>query len=118
MAICDVTYTELKAKDVVNICNCKKLGRIIDMVVDLKNGCVKGIVIPGTKRLSIFRAPEDIFIPWKNILRIGNDVILIELKQKVPKECVDKDRCGVDDIPKNLFEGSQKAKQYSDEDDI
>ncbi|MDD4002906.1 MAG: YlmC/YmxH family sporulation protein [Clostridia bacterium] len=106
MAICDVTYSELRIKDVVNICDCKKIGRIVDVVIDLKTGIVKGIVVPGSKRLSIFRAPEDIFIPWRNILRIGNDVILIKIAPKISKDCSSDDKCDDDEIPKHLFKES------------
>lgn len=77
--ICDTTFCDLKFKDVVNICDGRRLGRIIDMVIDTRIGKVKGIVLPGSRGFNIFRAPEDIFVPWNHILRIGEDVILIEI---------------------------------------
>jgi YlmC/YmxH family sporulation protein len=104
MAICDTTFNELRAKDVVNVCDCKKFGRIIDVVIDLKTGRVKGIIIPGCKGLGIFRQPEDIFIPWKNIVRIGGDVILIEVTAKNPKPIgkLCDDDCKIEFGSKNL----------------
>jgi YlmC/YmxH family sporulation protein len=103
MAICDVTFSELRIKDVVSVCDCKKLGRVIDVVIDLKTGMVRGIIIPGSRRMSLFRAPEDIFIPWRNIIRIGNDVILVETLQKPPKDCKVADNDFDEEFPGHLF---------------
>ena len=33
-------YSELKCKDVINIKNCKKLGRVCDMELDPCSGCI------------------------------------------------------------------------------
>ena len=122
MAICDTTFCELKVKDVINICNCKKLGRICDIVIDLKCGKIKGIILPGCKRFNIFKPPEDIFIPWKNILRIGNDVILIEdvrrlrdCNDKCDKQCDDDKDCDCEEIfDKKLH---PKLSKYFDDDE-
>lgn len=116
MAICDVTFSELKIKDVVSICDCKKLGKVIDVVIDLKTGPVRGIIIPGSRRFSLFRAPEDVFIPWRSIIRIGNDVILVETK--VSKDCHG-DKDFDEELPKHLFKElkvKSKGCKFGDED--
>lgn len=91
MGICDTTFCELKFKDVINICDGIRLGRIVDMVIEIKTGRIKGIILPGARSFNIFRQPEDIFIPWKNILRIGEDVILIEIIFEKNKKCPEKE---------------------------
>lgn len=53
------------------------MGKIIDMIIDTGGKDVLGIVVPGVRRL--FRANEDIFIPWCNISKIGDDVILVSI---------------------------------------
>ena len=78
--LCDINLAELKCKDVVNICDGRKLGRIVDVVLDCRFGKIKGIVLPGGRGFSLFKTPEDVFLPWKCILRIGDDVILAELQ--------------------------------------
>lgn len=113
MAICDTTFNELRIKDVVNVCDCKKLGRVIDVVVDLKTGRVKGLILPGCKGFGIFRHPEDIFIPWKNIVRIGNDVILVEAMSKDPKP-INAKLCD-DDCKDDLKFGSKSLRFFDDE---
>lgn len=74
------SFLELRCKEVINIVDGKLLGHIIDIVVDLKTSCVKGLVVPMSKGFfSIFKQAQEIFIPYKNICKIGEDVILVEL---------------------------------------
>lgn len=75
----NIEYTVLKSKEVVNILDGKRLGRIIDLLIDSESGRIKGIIVPGEKGISFFKSCDDIYIPWKNIKRIGDDVILVEI---------------------------------------
>ena len=75
----DVTFLELRCKEVINIIDGKRLGRIIDILFECKTGKICGLIVPGDRSLNIFRRSEDILVPWKNILRVGEDVILVEL---------------------------------------
>lgn len=75
-----IRISDLRARDVVNILDGKKLGHIIDIELDLENGKVIAIILPGRLRgFSIFAKREEIVIPWKKIIRIGRDVILVEI---------------------------------------
>jgi YlmC/YmxH family sporulation protein len=75
-----IRISDLRARDVVNILDGKKLGHIIDIELDLDIGKVIAIVLPGRLRgFSIFARREEIVIPWKKIIRIGRDVILVEI---------------------------------------
>ncbi len=73
----EISYTELRAKEVVNVNSGVRMGKIIDMIIDSNGKNVLGVVVPGVRK--IFRASEDIFIPWCNINKIGADVILVSL---------------------------------------
>ncbi len=73
----EISYNELRCKEVVNLQNGVRMGKIIDMIIDSKNKEVLGLVVPGIRKL--FKANEDIFIPWCNITKIGSDVILVSL---------------------------------------
>ncbi len=73
----EISYTELRAKEVVNVNSGVRMGKIIDMIIDSNGKNVLGVVVPGVRK--IFRASEDIFIPWCNINKIGTDVILVSL---------------------------------------
>lgn len=73
----EISYTELRSKEVVNVNTGVRMGKIIDMIIDSNGKRVLGVVVPGVRK--IFRASEDIFIPWCNITKIGADVILVSL---------------------------------------
>ena len=76
-----LTFVELRCKEVVNMRDGVNLGHIIDMIFDL-HGRIEGIVAPGFRRLVFFRSADDIFIPWCDIKKIGEDIILVELKPR------------------------------------
>lgn len=74
----EILFTDLKEKEVVNVYDGKKLGRIIDLVFDIQTGKVIGIVVPGERK--IFRRADDIFVPLEKLKRIGDDVILVGIQ--------------------------------------
>ena len=67
----------------VNICDAKRLGCVCDVDIDFCTGTVNAIVVPGFGKQSLFscftRTKGDIVIPWENIRRIGEEVILVEI---------------------------------------
>lgn len=65
--------SDLKAKEAIDISQGRYLGQIIDAVVDLEEGIITGILLPG----GIFSS--DIFIPYQAITLIGVDVVLVNL---------------------------------------
>ncbi len=76
-------FCELKEKDIVNRCDCKRLGRVSDLIFDEKTGAVCAIVVPGPNRLLGFLSPDqEYIIPWKCICQIGPDIILVEIHEE------------------------------------
>lgn len=71
----DITYSELKSKEIINLADGKKLGHVIDVIFDSVNGRVSGIIVPGEKKM--FRKSDDVFIPLEKVRKIGDDVVLI-----------------------------------------
>lgn len=75
----EYTFQELRAKKVVNIAQGKYLGHICDLAFTC-TGQVCGLFVPNRKGvLRTMASPEAVFIPWQNVIKIGSDVILIEL---------------------------------------
>jgi YlmC/YmxH family sporulation protein len=73
-------YCKLRQKEVVNIVDGARLGYICDLVLDICTGKICAIVVPGAARFSLFfKGERDQIIPWKNIRKIGEDVILVEV---------------------------------------
>ena len=92
----DIAFTDLKEKEIINVADGKKLGHIIDFLFDIENGQVKGVVVPGQRK--IFRKTEDIFIPLEQIRKIGGDVILVKLRVLDGEEIVVDWRAPVADL--------------------
>ncbi len=75
-----IKISDLRARDVINILDGRKLGNIIDIDLDLENGKVLSLVLPGrTHIFNIFYKRGEIVVPWNKIVRIGKDVILVEV---------------------------------------
>jgi YlmC/YmxH family sporulation protein len=76
-----VKISEFQIKDVVNVADGKRLGNIGDIEINLTTGKIDAVVISGSGRvLGFFGKDEDVVIPWKNIIKIGQDVILVRYK--------------------------------------
>jgi YlmC/YmxH family sporulation protein len=77
-----VKTSELRMKDVVNVQDGRRLGLIGDLELDLEQGRVKSVVVPGaSKFLGLFGRDRDTVIEWEQIQKIGHDVILVDIKQ-------------------------------------
>ena len=77
-----MTFTELKQKDVVNVRDGRRLGKPIDLVIN-EMAIVEALVVPvsGGFLNLLKQEKEGCLVPWAQIMRIGDDVILIDLCQ-------------------------------------
>lgn len=76
----EIRLCELKEKEVINICNCKRLGCIVDLVLNVCDGCVQAIIVPGPGRVCGFLGTDSEYvIPWRCIKKIGPDIVLVEI---------------------------------------
>ena len=76
---------KLKNKEVINIFDGRSLGFVSDIEVDLEQGTIGGIVIPGPGRGFGFgrgwfaKGEGDTLIKWEKVKTVGDDVILVDL---------------------------------------
>ncbi len=76
-----ITYCELKGKEVINTADGSRLGCIVDLEINPADGCILAVVVPGpTRFLGFLRGDKDIVIPYCNIHKIGDDVILVDVE--------------------------------------
>lgn len=76
-------FTELKNKDVINISDGVRLGRVDDVEIDPERACIVSIISLGRPRFfGLFGKDSDIIIPWENIEIIGIDAILVRVDYK------------------------------------
>lgn len=82
MRMCD-----LKRMEVINICDGKRLGFVGDIEFNSCTGQIKCLIVPGPGSICGFLGREkEFFIPFEDICQFGDDIILVEIKEK------DKDR--------------------------
>ena len=72
---------ELKQKEIINSCTCKSMGCPVDVEFDCKTGQITQLIVPGPGRfLGFFGRDCEFFIPWCDIVKIGPDIILVDVK--------------------------------------
>ena len=75
------TFHELRDKEVISITDGCRFGYVCDLELELESGQIMALVVPGRPRfLGLFGIRESIVIPWKDVCRIGTDLILVEGK--------------------------------------
>ena len=72
----ELSFSYLRTKEVVNVVDGKRLGRVCDIVFCYPENRVVGIVAPGG-RFSLRK--NEVFIEMKNIIKIGDDVVLVNV---------------------------------------
>ena len=80
----DLFLTELKNKEVINIHNGKRLGYVLDVELDIVDARLLSIILPGESS-GIFSKSEPISIPWACIEHIGEDLIIVNVKDVIKK---------------------------------
>ncbi|MEE1315390.1 MAG: YlmC/YmxH family sporulation protein [Faecalimonas sp.] len=80
---------ELHEKEVINLCNCNRLGCVSDLVFDECNGCIQCIIVPAQgKCFGLFGHDSEFVIPFECIKKIGSDIILVDIcEEKFLNSC-------------------------------
>lgn len=82
-----IKASELREKEIINVVDGSKLGLISDIEIDLAEAKIKAILMPKPGGImSLFTKSSDIIIEWKDIVRIGREVILVNLNTSQYKE--------------------------------
>ena len=73
-------FSCLQEKEVINICDGRRLGCVCDLEMDAISGKICTLIIPecGSK-WNFFGKERAFFVPWRCIRRIGDDIILVEV---------------------------------------
>ena len=76
-----MSLSELRTKDVVNTLDGRRLGKVMDIEFDERDGRVEALVVPGEFKVgNVIRGEKCGFvIPWQRICKIGENVILVEI---------------------------------------
>ena len=81
-----------REKEVVNVSDGKRLGFITEVEFDICSGKITAIIV-GCAGGLFGKGKKDIVIPWCNIEKIGEDIILVRADPFLLPGCDTKDRC-------------------------
>lgn len=73
----ELSFSDLRTKEVVNVQDGKKLGKVCDVALCYPENRWIGIVVPGGRGL--MGKKSALFIDLKNIAKIGEDVVLVNV---------------------------------------
>ena len=74
-------FSELRYKEVIDVHTGFRLGYACDLEFDDREGRVVSLVTPGRPRFfGLLGREDDYILPWDCILRVGTDIILVEVK--------------------------------------
>ena len=80
-----VKLTDLQCKEVICISDGRRLGFITDVLVEVPEGKICAIVVPGPcKVLGVMGRHDDYVVSWDCIRRIGPDIGLVDTR---PEDC-------------------------------
>lgn len=82
MKICSTK--ELRSKEVVNVCDGRRIGCATDFEFDPSCGRIVALIIPGDSGFFGFGSKNEIVIPWGKVECFGEDTVLVRIN---PNEC-------------------------------
>lgn len=69
---------DLQSKDVVNVVDGTKLGKVTDLEIDALSGKILSVIVSNNSRLlSFFNNNNQVNIQWNQIVKIGGEVIIV-----------------------------------------
>lgn len=78
--------SDLRYKEVINMSTGQRLGYVCDAEIDLDEGRVLALIVPGQKKLGgLLSGDDDYVLPWSCITRMGDDIILAEITETQPR---------------------------------
>lgn len=73
----ELSFSELRAKEVINTQDGRKLGKVCDVALCYPEGKWLGIVVPGGRGFSFKK--NALFIDLRHIVKVGEDVVLVNV---------------------------------------
>ena len=78
-----MNLSDLQNKEVIDIATGRRIGNIIDVVIDRKGIIMKLILEERKPSKRLFsNSRDEISILWKQIVKIGDDIMLVDNKNK------------------------------------
>lgn len=106
-----ITTSDLRMKEVINIVDGSRIGFIYDFEINIEKNRVEAIIVPREgKFFKLFMRDDDQVIPWKRIVKVGQDIILVEVKDSLYLEEEENKSSNVSFLLEN-FKSDEKEKE-------
>ena len=67
--------SDLRYKEVIDQSTGQRLGYVCDAEIDLDDGKIVSLIVPGQKKLGgLLSGDDDYILPWGSISRLGEDI--------------------------------------------
>lgn len=98
--------SDLRYKEVIDLTTGQRLGYVCDAEIDLEQGKIVSLIVPGQKKLGgLLSGDDDYILPWESISRLGEDIILAEVAAQQPRAGGKNDRIISDSLKKRQKSG-------------
>jgi len=77
------SITQLRGREVVCTADGNRLGFVEDVEIDMDSGIARALLVPGRARLF---GREQLVIPWSDIVRFGEEIILVSRPPQARRE--------------------------------
>ncbi len=80
-----MTLSDIEEKDVINVVTGERIGYVSSLKIDTNSGQIIAITVqPSMRFISFFsKEEESVVVPWNQILKIGEDVIIVNVNQRL-----------------------------------
>ena len=76
-----MNLSDLQEKEVIDIATGKRIGTIVDIIVSQTGSISKLVLEERRSSRKLFSSiKEDVYLEWKQIIKIGDDIILVDSK--------------------------------------
>ena len=107
----EVSFSELRTKEVINTQDGRKLGRVCDVVLCYPENKWIGLVVPGGRG---FSRKQELFLQLQNIVKIGEDVILVNVGFPRSQKCDKRGHGTPVSSPPSGFHGEQHFRNFEE----
>lgn len=80
---------DMRQKEVINMCDCRRLGCVTDLEFNCETGCVEALIVPGPGKICGFLGRDtEYVIPFRCVEQIGEDIVLVCIDlEKIIRKC-------------------------------
>lgn len=81
----NVTLSELRCREVINLCDGARMGYVSDIQFNPDSGQITALIVPETAGvLGLLGRGDDAVIPWESVEKIGEDIIFVRYVSSCP----------------------------------